>query len=86
MAGGWLRYVNIAPDVFGYISSLTKGDEYFDEGMNGGVLDGLERTRQMGEVTVKVGDVRPMENIGLVAFASLDETVVGTLRQGRMYL
>lgn len=88
IGGGWLKYMNIAPDIFGYISTLTMGNTYFGQGEHGSTLDGFERARAMGDVNVKLGDVRPMENVGLVVFASLDEaiTVVETLKKGRMYL
>ena len=86
--GVWFRWVNLGPDIFGYVScSLTRGNEMFAEGNErGSTLDGFERTLIMKDVQVKLGDVRPLENNGLVAFVSTDGTVVGTLKRGRVYL
>jgi hypothetical protein len=86
--GVWLDYVNIAPDIFGYVSTgLTRGSKDFrSSAWSGSTLDGFDRTKMMGDVMVKLGDVQPRKNTGLVVFASPEHTDVETLKRGRTYL
>lgn len=69
----WLRYSVNTPDIMGYVSSLTIENPYARivevEHGSGSALDGLDRTRLMKNVRVRIGDVWQGEKIGKLAFA-----------------
>lgn len=86
-----LRLITIAPDILGYVSSLTRDSPYFETLQSGGsVLSGEERARKLRDVKVQIADVNPEAKVGHVAFVKA-ETLQGEkqeyarLRRGRNY-
>jgi hypothetical protein len=63
-----LRYRKrtIAPDIFGYVSSLTQNNPYLDLPDGGSTLLGFERSRLMKHVKIKIADVSADGNVGRV--------------------
>lgn len=57
-----------APDIMGYVSSLTRDDGHFPLPVSGSTLGGRERARLLGDVTVRIADARPGEDVGYIAF------------------
>lgn len=52
----WLRTRTLAPDIFGYVSSLTRENPHFDLPTDtGSALSGLDRTRALADVKIKIG-------------------------------
>ncbi|EXJ74575.1 uncharacterized protein A1O5_02871 [Cladophialophora psammophila CBS 110553] len=75
----WLRIHTLAPDIFGYVSSLTRDNPHVALPDNGTTLNGLERARLLRNVKVKIGDVSsPDEESGRVGLAQV-YTTRGTL-------
>jgi len=88
VAGSWLQYKLLAPDIFQNISSLTRDNPYMQgaAGAGGSTLDGWEKARQLKNVTVKLGDVQPYSSIGHIALAPSDGSMeIGFLKRGRLY-
>lgn len=84
-----LTYTSRAPNILGYVSSLTRDNPFLTVPEGGNILDGLERARLLAKVRVPVGDVQPASELGHVAFMAAGKD--GRLRQQnnddeRMYL
>lgn len=77
----------IAPDVFGYISSLARDNVHFQKSAArfGSTLDGFRLTRKLKDVRVALADVEPENEIGRVAFVEVRTIGVQKLQRGRMY-
>lgn len=71
-----LRRKTLAPDIFGYVSSLTRDNQYLQVPDNGTTLGGIERARLLRGVKVKIGDVSgPNESVGRVGLAQVGSGV-----------
>lgn len=71
----WLRTRTLAPDIFGYVSSLTRDNPHIALPDNGTTLGGLRRARLLRNVKVKIGDVSsPDEETGRVGLAQVQTT------------
>jgi hypothetical protein len=83
----WFRCKVIAPDVFGYISSLARDNAHFQKSAAqiGSTLDGFDLTKKLKDVRVALGDVEPGNRIGRVAFVEVGTIGVQTLQKGRLY-
>ena len=73
-----------APDMLGFVNSLTYDNQYvpLDAGCT---VDGMDRTRFLYDLKVRVGDVCGTERVGHVAFAAAKSDVVG-LSRSRLYV
>ncbi|OAP65480.1 hypothetical protein AYL99_01452 [Fonsecaea erecta] len=70
IAAFWLRKNTIAPDIFGYVSSLTRDNPHINLPDGGTTLGGLERARLLRNVKVRIADVSrdgQVGHVGLVA-------------------
>ena len=61
----WLRKRTLAPDIFGYVSSLTRDNPNLQLPETGTTLSGLERARLLKNVKVRIGDTG-REGVGKV--------------------
>jgi hypothetical protein len=66
-----LGFVTKAPDILGYVSTLARDNPYFDKRVPSH-LDGLQAARALRDVRVTIGDVHKKQDVGHVAFASVD--------------
>lgn len=97
-----ISYTILAPDIFGYISSLTRASiSQQDRGMSllnsdsladtGTGLDGPQRARLLKDLMIRVEDVQPTDEVGCIA-ARLHSGVNanaephGVLKRGRRYV
>jgi hypothetical protein len=84
----WLRRRTLAPDIFGFVSSLTRENPHFalDTG-DGSHLSGLDRARLLGNVKVKIGDVAGHgETVGRIGLSQYVEGYeAGKLHKERKY-
>ncbi|KEF51049.1 uncharacterized protein A1O9_12899 [Exophiala aquamarina CBS 119918] len=85
-----LRVKTLAPDIFGYVSSLTRDNQYLQVPDNGTTLSGIQRARLLKGVKVKIGDVSaPHEQVGRVGLAQVGSGVpvqVANLQPTTTYL
>lgn len=65
----WLRKHTLAPDIFGFVSSLTRDNPHFPVPPGGSTLDGLDRTRALRDMKVRIGDIGGLQGeVGRVGF------------------
>lgn len=67
----WLRRKTLAPDIFGYVSSLTRDNPNF-ELPGGSTLAGMDRSMKLKYVKVKIGDLNGQAGVGRVGMTPLD--------------
>ena len=60
-----------APDVLGYVSTMTRDNEFAGVPEGGTTLDGAQRTRLLARLKVQLGDVRPEEEVGWIALRGM---------------
>lgn len=68
----WLRLHTLAPDIFGYVSSLTRDNPHVELPNNGTTLNGIERALMLKKVKVKIGDVSAPEEPNRIGLARVD--------------
>lgn len=79
-----LKALAPAPDVLGYVSTLTKDNPYVEVPEGGSTLGGIERSLMLKDLKLRLGDVAPEnDRIGHIAIASLDRAK--RLFVGRLY-
>jgi hypothetical protein len=78
-----LKWRTIGPEMFGFVTSLTYENQFFNIPRGGTMLDGMERARLLKDVQVCVGDVRGSDEVGHIAFAS--GVPLRKLERGRFY-
>lgn len=66
IAAFWLRKKTLAPDVFGYVSSLTRDRPRHRMPDDGTLLSGLERARMLKDVKERIADVGTDAGLGRV--------------------
>lgn len=87
LIGTILKYRCLAPDIIGFVTSLTYNNPHVKLPPGGGVLSAMERARLLRDVEVKIGDANHDSDIGLVVFATTSgETPIGRLQKCRTYL
>lgn len=82
----WLRKHTLAPDIFGYVSSLTRDNPHVPvEG--GSALSGVDRAKLMGKVKIRIGNVGEDGDVGKVGIVYIheDATII-PLSKDRKYL
>lgn len=87
IASFWLRKHTLVPDIFGFVSSLTRDNPHFPALPGSATMDGISRTRALRNVKVKVGDVGgPHGEIGRIGFVPVHPTIpIGALSKHRKY-
>lgn len=80
----WLRTHTLAPDIFGYVSSLTRDNPMIDVPAGGSTLNGIDRARMLKGVKVKIADVGGNDGLGRVGLAMKNsrQENVAELREG----
>lgn len=75
----WLRINTLAPDIFGYVSSLTRDNPHIQLPSEGSALSGIDRARMLKRVKVRIGDVRNSvsgeSSVGRVGLAPVNAEV-----------
>lgn len=83
VAGFYLKYTATAPDILGYVSTLTRDNPFTPMVPEGGnSLSGLERARLLSDLPVQIGDVNWQEDMGHIAFRSVG--TAGEFRPGHV--
>ncbi|KAF4556410.1 Hypothetical protein D9617_1g082870 [Elsinoe fawcettii] len=80
-----LRFKIRAPDILGYVSTLTYDNPYIPI-TPASTIDGMERSKLLYDMKVRIGDVQCHEDVGHITLAvDTDNLVVGPLKKGRLY-
>lgn len=75
IASFWLRKHTLAPDIFGYVSSLTRDNPNVPLPEGGTALSGWDRARLLRDVRVRIADTGS-DGVGRVALARADAAPV----------
>ncbi|KAF6806727.1 hypothetical protein CSOJ01_08629 [Colletotrichum sojae] len=73
LAGFALQLLIMGPDILGFASSLTQ-DSRFVPVHGGSSLDGAERARLLGDLRLRLADVRTEEDDGYIAVSTMPAT------------
>lgn len=88
IVGVALKYMATAPDILGYVSTLTRDNSFTSVPEGGNTLSGLERARLLRDLNVQIGDVKCEEEKGHIAFRSVDSAAYfrsGKVPKSRVY-
>lgn len=87
LAGTALKHRCLAPDMMGFVTSLTYNNPHAKLPPGGTALGAMERARLLKDVRVKIGDAQTKSEVGHVVFATLDQTAqIGHLSRSKTYL
>jgi hypothetical protein len=64
-ASVWLRQKTVCPDVFGYVSSMTRDNPNMPLPAGGSTMSRVERARAMKNIRVKIGEVQRRDDVGV---------------------
>jgi hypothetical protein len=78
-----LKHRTLAPELFGFVTSMTYENPWVNIPRGGTMLDATERARLLKDVEVYIGDVRGNEDVGHIAFAA--GVPLRKLERERMY-
>jgi hypothetical protein len=87
-AAVWLEKHTLAPDIFGYVSSLTRDNPMIQLPEGGSTLNGIDRARMLKGVKVMIADIGGSDGMGKVGLAMKDgnEENVAQLKKSKQYL
>ena len=89
VAGLVLKWTATAPDILGYVSTMTRDNHHVDVPIGGNALDGLERARYLADLRVQIADVEAEKVEGHIAFRSVDDDRAfksGVVAKKRLYV
>jgi hypothetical protein len=78
-----LKHKTLAPELFGFVTSMTYENPWVNIPRGGTMLDATERARLLKDVEVYIGDVRGNDEVGHIALAA--GVPLRKLERGRMY-
>ena len=78
-----LKVVVVAPDILGWVSSLTRDNPYAGAPEGGSAMNGWERTKLLGGLRVRIGDIGGSGSVGYIALGAEEHTRV--LQNERLY-
>jgi hypothetical protein len=85
----FLTSITKAPDILGYVSTMTRDNPFVTVPNGGNTLDGADRARHLAHMNVKLADGRPDADVGHVVLCSIDNSKnfrVGRLKIKKLYL
>ncbi|KAF2755013.1 hypothetical protein EJ05DRAFT_503325 [Pseudovirgaria hyperparasitica] len=89
LVGVWgvvLDRIRKAPDLAMNISSMIRDNPFVHVPPDGTAMDAAERMRKFRNVRVRIGDIRPMDDVGRIAVSTYsDEQFVDLLHDDRLY-
>jgi hypothetical protein len=82
----WLRTKTVAPDIFGYVSSMTRDNPHLPVPDGGSTMSGVDRARALKDVKVKLTDLHTNSNVGRIALTVADEQRQVHLDKSKYYV
>ena len=71
------------PDIFDPVIGLTYGNPYLAISGYGSALSATERAKMLGELRVRLGDVKSVDQIGRVALGKTEDVL--PIMEGKFY-
>ncbi|KAI4283305.1 MAG: hypothetical protein L6R38_002251 [Xanthoria sp. 2 TBL-2021] len=84
-----LKEMASAPDILGYVSTMTRDNVHTAVPSGGNTLDGVERARYLSDMRVQLADARPGDDVGHIVLRSVNngnESRKGRLDKRRLYM
>ena len=84
-----LREMTSAPDILGYVSTMTRDNVHTAVPSGGNTLNGVERARCLSDMRVQLADARPGDDVGHIVLRSVNngnESRKGRLNKRRLYM
>ncbi|KAL8918636.1 MAG: hypothetical protein Q9172_005329 [Xanthocarpia lactea] len=84
-----LKEMTSAPDILGYVSTMTRDNVHTAVPSGGNTLDGVERARYLSDMRVQLADTRPGDDVGHIVLRSVNngnESRKGRLDKRRLYM
>ena len=84
-----LKELTLAPDILGYVSTMTRDNIHTAVPNGGNTMDGVERARYLSNLRVQLVDARPGDDVGHVVLRSVDDgnnSSLGGLDRRRLYI
>lgn len=84
-----LREMARAPDILGYVSTMTRENVHTAVPSGGSYLDGVQRARYLSDMKVRLADARPGDEVGHIVLRSVDDgngSRIGILDRKRLYI
>ena len=85
MCGAIVKYRARGPTILGYVSTMTRDNQYIDLPPGGCNLDGLDRARLLKDMEVKLQDVTAEDEVGHIALGFAQPHGKGDLILDRLY-
>ncbi|KAL2821317.1 hypothetical protein BDW59DRAFT_174183 [Aspergillus cavernicola] len=86
LAGLFLKSIIIAPDILGYVSSLTRDNPHISLPAGGSTLSGEDRAKLLRDLPVQIADVDKHRDFGRIVLASRSgDTAYEKLHRRRRY-
>ena len=67
-----LKRRTVAPDIFGYVSSMTRDNPHLLLPEGGSTLSGVERAKALRKLKVKITDLNEEGEVGRIGLAAAD--------------
>ncbi|KAJ5109427.1 hypothetical protein N7456_006102 [Penicillium angulare] len=77
----YLGSTTLIPDILGYVSSLTRNNPHIPVSDVSVVVGGLQRTRLLGPMVLRMGDTTPGDDVGTLAVGRLSSTTRSNARR-----
>jgi hypothetical protein len=81
----WLRCNTVAPDLFGFVSSMTRDNPHLNLPEGGTAMSGIDRAKALRNVKVKIADLRGHAEIGKIGLTAADAPAHGLSRDRRYH-
>jgi hypothetical protein len=86
-ASFWLRIQTVAPDIFGYVSSMTRDNPHMGLPDGGSTMSGSDRARALKHVRVKIAHLNGDSGVGHIGLAATRHDLeMGRLEKKRHYM
>lgn len=70
----FIRSATIIPDVLGFVSSLTRDNPHVPVDEVSGPMSGVQKSRLLGSISLRLGDVYPGDDLGTLAVGQVSST------------
>jgi hypothetical protein len=87
IASCWLRQRTVAPDIFGYVSSMTRDNPHMHLPDGGSTMSGVERAKALRNVKVMVADLNGGNGVGHIGLvAKHPDVAAAKIEKGGRYI
>jgi hypothetical protein len=82
----WLRRNTIVPDIFGYVSSMTRDNPHMPLPEGGSTMSGVDRAIALRDINVKLTDLHTNSDVGRIVLTTVGEERHVNLNKSKHYV